>query len=104
LTVVLFITPRTRIKGFNAHELVIACDQKDIHYVHMSALGNINYNTGGPIELVDPEPGIKWLKSNLIRGKNVVLMCTCRDSRDCHRTYITQILQRQLPSLAVIHL
>lgn len=52
-------------------------------YVHVKALGNINYK-GGPIRYVDLDGGTQAIAA-LLEQRPVILMCVCADVETCHR-------------------
>ena len=62
-----------------------------MRYYHIPELGNINYQ-GGAIIIKDLNAGVYRLTQ--IQG-NIILMCVCRHSADCHRSVIAAELQRR---------
>jgi uncharacterized protein (DUF736 family) len=60
-------------------------------YVHLPALGNRNYKTGGPIRLDDPDRGLRFARKMLALGP-VILLCGCRSATECHRSTVAQLL------------
>lgn len=78
-------------------------------YIHIPALGNVNYKTGGPIKLRDPEAGYKQLEEILgrtLEARDIILMCACFDATLCHRTpaakYLAQAFASRRPE--IVHL
>ena len=71
-------------------------------YLHVSALGNLNYNTGGPIVLQSPAAGIRIVGDQL-ELHNVVLLCGCRDLTTCHRNVAAELLHEALGA-PIVHL
>lgn len=67
-------------------------------------LGNKNYNTGGPIELVDCVEGLQHLLAPLMLGQNVIIVCGCpvSDYEGCHLSTIADGLRQVLPHLPVV--
>jgi hypothetical protein len=72
-------------------------------YLHVRALGNINYNNGGPIRLAAPETCLNRLELAL-RAQPVILMCGCKDHATCHRTVAADFAVSRLPEVQVEHL
>lgn len=65
-------------------------------------LGNLHYK-GGPILLANTDVGIRGLCTYLSEGKDLILLCGCKDYERCHRKVIIELLQQQMPEVAVIH-
>ena len=65
-------------------------------YVHVPALGNLNYRGGGPILLADPEQGAAQIGSILAREAAVLLLCGCRDVTACHRKTVAEFCAARL--------
>lgn len=59
-------------------------------YQHVKALGNANYKSDGPVEIVDYESGKAAIQSN---ERPVILMCACKDPTHCHRTVVGKMLE-----------
>jgi len=59
-------------------------------YRHIKTLGNINYKSGGPIQIADFDAGVKEIKQS---GRPVILMCACKDYHTCHRRAIADRLR-----------
>ena len=66
-------------------------------------LGNANYRTGGPVHLINPQPGIAHLVELLHQGYRLLLVCGCRDYEQCHRRQVVELLHQAIPELQVIH-
>ncbi len=57
-------------------------------------LGNVNFE-GGPIQLADPEEGLRGLRMYLDEGHDLILLCQCPNYHACHRKVIVdQLLER----------
>ena len=54
-------------------------------------LGNVNFQ-GGPIQLVDPEEGLRGLRMYLNEGHDLILLCQCSSYHTCHRKAIVDLL------------
>jgi len=65
-------------------------------YWPLSALGNENYKTAGPIKLAMPEIGIPIVVEGLQKGCNIILLCACQDESQCHRTLVAKLVQDAL--------
>lgn len=64
----------------------------DSHYVSAgNVLGNRNYRSGGPIDIVDLTAGLKLIREQLQRH-NVILLCVCANTLICHRLQISNAL------------
>lgn len=72
-------------------------------YQWCKALGNVNFRSGGPVQLHDPETGLELL-GQWIGLSPVVLLCACRDWRACHRRVVAELAQEQFAGLRVVHL
>lgn len=90
--------PHTKLVGFDQADLQ---REYGLHYIHISALGNLNYK-GGPIELVDEESGLQQLEDWLARFP-ILLLCGCTDVTTCHRRYIANQL-RERTGASISHL
>jgi Active DUF488-N3 subclade len=65
--------------------------------VHVPAFGNVHYRTPGqPIQLADPEAGVRWAIPLLHQGRNLVLLCVCKDDEQCHRKVVFDLLTLRL--------
>jgi uncharacterized protein (DUF488 family) len=72
-------------------------------YTHCKALGNVNYRTSGPIELVEPEAALPVLR-DWLQQHAVILMCVCEDVEICHRKVAVEYLAERLDGLEIVHL
>ena len=72
------------------------------YYWAGETLGNRNYATGLPIELLNGETGIACLCEFLKRGFHLILLCQCSDYRACHRAMIVRMLLQTMPSVRVV--
>lgn len=66
-------------------------------------LGNAAKADGGPMRLADPTV-IADLLAVLRQGKDVLVICGCRDLARCHRRMIAELAQAAEPQLEVRHL
>jgi uncharacterized protein (DUF488 family) len=64
-------------------------------YVHVQALGNINYR-GGDMVVSDYGAGKRVVRRYLAAGRNVILMCACARVAQCHRLYVATRLEADL--------
>jgi uncharacterized protein (DUF488 family) len=71
-------------------------------YVHIKELGNLNYKTGGPIEIWLPEVGMARLDEQL-KAKPCILLCRCPDVEQCHRKVVADLAVKWL-GVSVEHL
>jgi uncharacterized protein (DUF488 family) len=72
-------------------------------YLHAGGFGNVNYRTGGPVELKDPEAYIGAVQ-HLLEAMPVILMCGCRDHTQCHRTVAAHYIRDALGGVEIVHL
>ena len=61
-------------------------------YLHIQALGNVNYRNGGAIALADFPSGKQAVEPIRASGQQIILMCACRDVTTCHRLVAGQQL------------
>lgn len=71
-------------------------------YLHVPALGNLNYATGGAIVLQSPAAGVRIVGGQL-ELRNVLLLCGCREVASCHRTVAADLLHEALGA-PIVHL
>jgi uncharacterized protein (DUF488 family) len=57
-------------------------------YVWIRDLGNIQYFSGNPYEIVDLERGMSQVMKIAGSDRVPLLMCTCPPVNDCHRGYV----------------
>jgi len=60
-------------------------------YIHLPELGNADYKTNH-IRLVNYPAGREWLRQLKVPA---ILLCACKDPRDCHRTHIANLLKNE---------
>ncbi len=66
-------------------------------YVHVPVFGNVHYRTPEqPIQLADPETGVRWAIPLLHQGRSLVLLCVCKDEEQCHRKVVFDLLTLRL--------
>jgi uncharacterized protein (DUF488 family) len=97
---------RSSKPGFSKKSL--SCELEG-YYLHFPAFGNENYRNipPGPTEIADFEAGRRRLK-NVPREcgflpETVILMCGCKDYRQCHRSELAARLSEP-SNLDVVHL
>ena len=74
-------------------------------YVHSKDLGNPDYKSGKPAyRVVDQDAGMPPLIERLDAGKNVAIMCVCKDTPHCHRRLIVAWAREARPGLHVVEL
>ena len=78
---------KSRIPCWNKGNLQRAYD---IPYAHAPELGNVNYKNGGDILIADFAAGVQRI---LAGQQPVILMCACKNARDCHRTVVGNMLR-----------
>lgn len=71
-------------------------------YEVLSDLGNINYRVSEPIVLANPGPGVVVARS-LLRRRNIILLCACRDHALCHRSVAARLIS-EATGAPVVHL
>jgi uncharacterized protein (DUF488 family) len=72
-----------------------------IRYVWLGAtLGNRCKQSGGPMQLANPDQGIKQIMTVLCEGRDVILLCECADQSRCHRTLVAKLVQDALTALS----
>ncbi len=71
-------------------------------YLHVPALGNLNYADGGSIVLQAPAAGIR-IVGRYLELQNVLLLCGCREVTRCHRKVAADLLYKALGA-PVVHL
>jgi activating signal cointegrator 1 len=59
-------------------------------YVHLPALGNVNYKNGRSIVIADPRKGLAYLQS---LNRPAILLCGCIHPDTCHRTAVAELLR-----------
>jgi uncharacterized protein (DUF488 family) len=63
-------------------------------YLHLQALGNVNYKSGGPILLKDGGTGARVVERLMADGARgaLVFMCACPSYTSCHRRQVAELL------------
>ncbi|SRR5579875_2316182 len=79
-----------------AEQAHLPVGERVARYVWYRSLGNRNYRQGGPIQLANPEQGVRHVVAALLAGRDVILLCACADERHCHRTLVAQLVQEAL--------
>lgn len=82
-------SPRSRVPQWNGMELARLFGQR---YEHLPALGNVNYKSGGPIEINMPTVGVQQVVS-ILTGQSVILLCVCPDVETCHRKIVAEMVK-----------
>ncbi len=83
------LSPRSRwAPEWNRNQLAA---QMGDRYVHVPALGNVNYRGDGPVEIVDLSAGLSTV-FDLAATRSVVRLCVCSKLSGCHRETIAQAL------------
>ena len=72
-------------------------------YVHMAPLGNVNYNTDGPIQLANPQAAVDPARA-VLQTSPIILLCGCKEAETCHRSDAAAYLAWQLGGLEIVHL
>jgi len=81
-------SPFARNQEFAGYNLKKALKER---YVHVKEWGNVNYKSGGPIQLQNFDAGLALLKQ--CQAKTVVIMCACKKIDGCHRGVIAGLLR-----------
>ncbi len=85
--------PRWRQDALRA--LVGVTEHGRARYRHIGELGNVNYNTDGPIVLYAPEEGVREIAPYLA-ARPCILLCGCRDWQACHRRAAAALIAEAL--------
>jgi uncharacterized protein (DUF488 family) len=94
------LSPHSRIPSWSKGHLAafLGVDEDGIpRYRHLPAFGNVNYRTGGPIVLADPDAGIDIVRNE---SRTPILMCGCANFDRCHRRVVARLLQEHLDVVA----
>lgn len=83
------LSPRSRVPYWNEGPLRALLGER---YRHVKSLGNVNYKTGGPIQILDYAAGVATI---LQHPRPVVLMCACKDFHTCHRETVAKLLRKE---------
>ena len=92
-------THRAATPQWNGIELAKLLGQQ---YEHLPALGNVNYKSGGSIEINLPKVGVQQVVS-ILTGQAAILICSCPDVETCHRKIIAGMVKAAC-RCEVIHL
>lgn len=92
--------PRSRHPQWRQQQLAALLGAR---YQPIQALGNRNYNNGGPIALADYEAGKTAVGAILATGQTVILLCACREVTTCHRRIAAEQLAADF-GLSIVHL
>jgi hypothetical protein len=79
-------SPRSRNPGYSKKRLSEALG---FQYTHLPALGNVNYKSGGPIEIPDLDTGLARLRRHL-HFMPCLLLCVCKNYDTCHRKTVIE--------------
>lgn len=91
------LSPRSAKPGFNSTKLGQRLAEA---YMHVPAFGNLNYASGGPITLKNPQQGIRQVAPLLVHWP-VILMCGCKNVATCHRSVVADLLHKETGTPAV---
>ncbi len=83
------LQPRSRAPQWQKRSMIGLLGHR---YTLCSKLGNVNYNTGGPIMIRDMDFGLVYLLEGLIYCPRLILLCGCREPEGCHRTVVAREL------------
>jgi uncharacterized protein (DUF488 family) len=70
-------------------------------YHYLGELGNVNYRSGGPIQLSSPHYGLAVLKT-LLNRYNIVLLCACACYDTCHRKVVVDMVREKYPDVDIV--
>lgn len=94
---------KTPWSSISAWRRPVLCERYEERYGWFGqTLGNLNYNTGGPIQLANPGPGIARLAALLEEGYDLILLCACRNYEECHRHTVVDLLASRYPPLLIM--
>ena len=91
--------PWSNIPSFRRSELAATYG---IQYSHIGSLGNINYK-GGPIELLNPQSGIRALAA-ILEQRDAIILCGCSAVQTCHRLTVANLLAASMSDVTIIEL
>ena len=77
---------------------------KDRYRFGGELLGNKTFKDKGNITIAYADEGVEKLVGYLTSGKDVVLLCQCKDYDICHRKVIVDLVTVQLPEAEIVHL
>lgn len=87
-------SPRSRVPQWRQQaldEMAGVTEHGRRRYRHIIELGNVNYNSDGPIELYAPAAGLREIAPYLA-ARPCILLCACRDWRTCHRRVVADLI------------
>lgn len=91
------LSPRSRDPQWNRKALLTSLGER---YVHVEALGNLNYKVAAPIVIKDLPAGLLFLGHYLELGP-VILLCACWDRHHCHRKVILDYLESKCKLVSI---
>jgi hypothetical protein len=92
--------PWSRVPGWQPKALIALAGPGN--YRGVKALGNVNYNTDGPILLLAPAAALPVVR-DLLGQRSVLLLCGCVSYLECHRSDAARYLAAELAA-PVVHL
>ncbi len=93
-------SPRSRVQHWNKGPLMRLVGAAS--YLHVPALGNVNYKSDAPLQLADPAAAVALLRP-ILQKQPIILVCACKDATTCHRTPAATYLADALGA-DVVHL
>lgn len=80
------LSPRSRVPYWDSSALKSLLGS---NYVWVRELGNVNYKGFGEISILDMTRGVdRVVGIGLLSGKDMILLCACKNGCDCHRTVV----------------
>ena len=73
-------------------------------YLHLQSLGNVNYKSGGAIQLLDEPAGVREVLRIARSGLAPILMCACRNYDACHRKVVAEKIAAAMGGVPIIEL
>lgn len=95
------LSPRSRNVAWNTEALVKLLGRG--YYRHVKDLGNRNYQSDGPIAILNLARGLAEVQPVLASGMNVLLLCACPKPTECHRSIVADALA-EASGCEVVHL
>lgn len=92
--------PTSRLPQWRKQTL--QCVYKDRYRWAGAYLGNVNVNTGLPIQLANSGPGIRQLCRYVQDGYQIIILCQCPIYEQCHRRLVIDLLLQAMPNIQVI--
>jgi uncharacterized protein (DUF488 family) len=89
------LSPRSRMPQWSRSRLQNLLGDR---YAHVRAFGNLNYkgDLGTDVMLEDAEAGIAQARELAASGRALVVMCGCKDHRECHRSDVAALLAQAM--------